>query len=62
MRKLEEVNKQLAISVSTIIKNIEYRFERLEPEAELKPKAGRRNTIERFGVPQGLSLSPLLST
>jgi hypothetical protein len=62
MRKLEEVNKQLAISVSTIIKNIEYRFEKLEPEAELKPKAGRRNTIERFGVPQGLSLSPLLST
>jgi hypothetical protein len=62
MRKLEEVNKQLAISVSTIIKNIEYRFEKLESEAELKPKAGRRNTIERFGVPQGLSLSPLLST
>jgi hypothetical protein len=62
MRKLEEVSKQLAISVSTIIKQIEYRFEKLEPEAELKPKAGRRNTIERFGVPQGLSLSPLLST
>jgi len=61
-RKLEEINKELAILISNIIKNIEYRFSELQEESELHPKAKRKNTLVRTGMPQGLSLSPLLST
>jgi len=61
-RKLEEVDKKLTKVISNVIKGIEYRFTKLLPESELNPKAGRKNTLVRTGVPQGLSLSPLLST
>jgi hypothetical protein len=61
-RKLEEICKPLTKVVGIVIKNIEYRYSELKPEAELNPKAGRINTLERRGVPQGLSLSPILST
>lgn len=61
-RKLSEVNKEITIVISNLIKNIEYRWERLMPETELHTKPHKRNTIVRTGVPQGLSLSPLLST
>jgi hypothetical protein len=61
-RKLEEVDKKLTKLISNVIKGIEYRFTELLPESELNPKAKRKNTLERTGVPQGLSLSPLLST
>lgn len=61
-RKLEEVDKKLTKLISNVIKGIEYRFTKLLPESELNPKAKRKNTLVRTGVPQGLSLSPLLST
>jgi hypothetical protein len=61
-RKLEEVDKKLTKVISNVIKGIEYRFTKLLPESELNPKANRKNTLMRTGVPQGLSLSPLLST
>jgi hypothetical protein len=61
-KKLEEVCKPLAKLIGIVIKNIEYRYSELKPETELNPKAGMTNTLERKGVPQGLSLSPILST
>jgi len=62
LRKLEELSKPLTKIVGLVIKNIEYRYSELKPESELHPKEMRKNTIVRTGVPQGLSLSPILST
>jgi hypothetical protein len=62
LRKLEELSKPLTKIVGLVIKHIEYRYSELKPESELHPKEMRKNTIVRTGVPQGLSLSPILST
>jgi len=62
LRKLEELSKPLTKIVGLVIKNIEYRYSELKPESELHPKEMRKNTLVRTGVPQGLSLSPILST
>jgi hypothetical protein len=62
LKKLGEISKPLTHLIGIIIKNIEYRFDELREESELHPKLNRANLLQRTGVPQGLSLSPLLST
>lgn len=62
LKKLGEISKPLTHLIGIIIKDIEYRFDELREESELHPKLNRANLLQRTGVPQGLSLSPLLST
>jgi len=63
-KKLEEVDKRLTYLISSILRRIVYRIPSLEDEAEIKCKGTHKglDLRERYGVPQGLSLSPLLST
>lgn len=63
-KKLETINKELTYLISSVLRRIVYRIPSLEKEAEIK-SIGEKEGLElreRFGVPQGLSLSPLLST
>jgi len=63
-KKLETINKELTYLISSVLRRIVYRIPSLEIEAEIK-SIGEHKGLElreRKGVPQGLSLSPLLST
>lgn len=62
IKRLAEIHKNLAYSIGTIIRRLYYEFEEIKPEAELIIRDESKLLIERRGVPQGLSLSPLLST
>jgi hypothetical protein len=63
-KKLENIDKRLTYLISSILRRIVYRVPSLEQEAEIKRKGEYKGLElrERYGVPQGLSLSPLLST
>lgn len=63
-KKLETVDKRLTYLITSVLRRIVYRIPSLEDEAEIKLRGEKNGKIlyERFGVPQGLSLSPLLST
>jgi len=61
---LETINKELTYLITSVLRRIVYRIPSLEIEAEIKNRGSLKGLElrERFGVPQGLSLSPLLST
>lgn len=59
--KLEQYSKTLKLLITSMIRKIEYRYVKLEDEAELKAGVTKEGLI-RYGLPQGLSLSPLLAT
>lgn len=61
-KRVADIHKNLAYSIGKIISGIYYQFEELKPEMELIVRKEEGPVIERRGVPQGLSLSPLLST
>jgi hypothetical protein len=63
-KKLEEIDKRLTYLISSVLRRIVYRIPSLENEAEIKSRGTHKGLElrERYGVPQGLSLSPLLST
>jgi len=64
----------LAETVFRVLRDIYYVFDELKPEAELqmveipedkldlKAKSNNKPVLIRHGVPQGLSISPLLAT
>jgi len=53
---LRGTDKLLKGLIITVLRKIEYRFTKLEEEVELVPS--RKGVVRRFGLPQGLSLSP----
>jgi len=73
---LKERSNLLAELIFSVIKNIDYQFDELKPETELRvidplfdadrlifdEYAKGKQVIVRHGMPQGLSVSPLLAT
>lgn len=60
-KKLGEYNKEITKLISNVIKDVEYRWDTLKRESELHWEK-QENIIDRTGLPQGLSLSPVLCT
>lgn len=67
--KISEKSEMLADLVYGMLVRIHYTFKELKPEEELKPerelvyyKGQYRAALVRKGLPQGLSVSPLLAT
>lgn len=58
--KLTQYSKLLSNLISNLIRGVEYRFHKLEAEAELI--RNEKGNLLRHGLPQGLSLSPVLAT
>lgn len=59
-KKLEACHPPLRKLIGKILRKIEYRWEDLQKEAELQQNSSGR--VTRWGLPQGLSMSPLLAT
>lgn len=68
MYRLEEYSKDLSNLIGTMILGVTYKFKELEKENELafyglkQVKGKAYPLVLRSGMPQGLSMSPLLST
>lgn len=48
--------------VKCLLLNVSYSFDEIKEENELVTMYGQKDQIVRFGLPQGLSISPILAT